>query len=406
MAAAADATIKNGVHSNNAGAGIDLSGTNGTLVIGNYVGVTADGVTNGANGRSGIRILTNGSNNTIGGVGAAARNIISGNTGDGVVLSGPGGSGVSRNVVTGNYIGLDKNGNKQGNTRYGVNINGGASDNTIGGTTAGAGDVISGNGSDGVNISNAGTSNNVIAGDLIGTDPTGMAAISNGGAGVYIDRATNNTVGALATGANPMLNVISGNNGSGVDIAGGSNNQVINCYIGTDKTGAAALANLEDGVRLEAARNDPTVTSHDNTIGGLAMDASRNVISGNGWYGVEMIGHSNHNVVEGNYIGTDLTGTKALGNSYDGVYLEIGSDSNTIGGTIAAAGNVISANGTDPTSDGYGVYINSNSNFVDYNFIGLDKNGNIVPALKNRVGAIYVNPASTGNTIGTNNKTQ
>ena len=61
--------------------------------------------------------------------------------------------------------------------------------------------------------------------------------------------------------------------------------------------------------------------------------------------GVELDGSSD-NLVEGNFIGTDATGTTALGNAQAGVEIDaVASTDNTIGGTSAVAGNLITDNG-------------------------------------------------------------
>ena len=89
---------------------------------------------------------------------------------------------------------------------------------------------------------------------------------------------------------------------NGIDIASNGGNTIENCYIGTDATGTMDLGNAANGVRL---------LSSNNTIGGTTA-AARNVISGNDVAGVLIQGGSN-NVVEGNYIGTDVNGTADLG---------------------------------------------------------------------------------------------
>lgn len=103
-------------------------------------------------------------------------------------------------------------------------------------------------------------------------------------------------------------------------------------YIGTDATGTQAVGNGGDGV--SAGSNT--------TIGGMAAGAG-NVISDNAGNGVTLTG--NGNLVLGNLIGTDRTGTQALGNGSNGV--SITGSNNTIGGTAAGAGNVIAFNGND-----------------------------------------------------------
>src|SRR5262249_7607175 len=153
-------------------------------------------------------------------------------------------------------------------------------------------------------------------------------------------------------------NVISGN-GVGVDIVGGGNNVLQGNIIGLNAAGDTAEGNLHNGVVLEGG------TSR-NTSGGTATGA-RNVISGNpGLQGATGEGNgvflslsgggASYNLIQGNYIGTDAGGTKALGNASSGIYAESASGYNTIGGTVAAARNIISANG------GAGIRLDSNSN--------------------------------------------
>ena len=80
-----------------------------------------------------------------------------------------------------------------------------------------------------------------------------------------------------------------------------------------------------------------------NTVGGTATGA-RNVISAAGGVGVQFDGAGvQDNVIEGNYIGTDITGSVAIPNR-DGVYIALGATNNTVGGTATGAGNVISGN--------------------------------------------------------------
>ncbi len=121
-----------------------------------------------------------------------------------------------------------------------------------------------------------------------------------------------------------------GDVGVGITCQGG--NTIEGNYIGTDVTGTIDRGNLDDGIRIWDAPN--------NRIGGTTP-AARNVISGNGDNGVEIIlPGSTGNMVQGNYIGTDATGTAALGNGGNGVLMCEGTSSNTIG-----PGNVISDNG-------------------------------------------------------------
>jgi parallel beta-helix repeat protein len=164
---------------------------------------------------------------------------------------------------------------------------------------------------------------NRVQGNLIGTDATGTVALGNS-IGVFVSGGNNNTIGGTIAGAR---NVISGNTGeAGLEIYAGLGNLVQGNFIGVDVTGTARLGNFHDGVRVSASEN---------TLIG-------NVISANFNYGLSILG-GNRNVVQGNHIGTDVTGTQPLGNRDIGLY--IGGSITTVGGTAEGAGNVIAYNG-------------------------------------------------------------
>ena len=106
-------------------------------------------------------------------------------------------------------------------------------------------------------------------------------------------------------------------------------------FIGVDVTGTAALGNSGSGVRIAVSPN--------NTVGGTTV-AARNVISGNGFNGVFItFATLGGNVVQGNFIGTDVTGAAALGNSFEGVRI-VNSPDTTVGGITQGSRNVISGN--------------------------------------------------------------
>lgn len=319
--------------------GIQISsGTNHTnTILGNYIGTNAAGTAALRNGSHGIAIFGSAAN-TVGGTSPGARNVISGNgdpgsDGDGIVIYG---SGAVGNTVSGNYIGTDATGSFViPNLTEGASIGFiSATNNTIGGTAPGSGNVISGNGREGVALFEQ-TQNNVVAGNIIGLNPTGVVRLPNAGNGIAIvDGAVNNTIGGTVAGSR---NVISGNGDQGIVIAdGGTNsNRVQGNYIGTDITGLLDLGNLSDGVLLIGGPNS-------NLIGGVSADA-RNVISGNDDGGVVIVDGANNNDVQGNYIGVAANGSTPLGNDDSGVVVETAN--NEIGGTATGAGNVISGNG-------------------------------------------------------------
>ncbi len=370
------------VISGNDGDGIQFvnAAPGGNQVQGNYIGTNAAGTLALGNSGNGIGLLSNASNHTIGGTTAGARNIISGNGSTGVLIFAAGATG---NLVQGNYIGTDVTGTVDlGNTAEGVFISG-APTNTIGGVIAGARNIISGNARDGVEIRGAAATGNLVQGNYIGTDVTGTVDLGNTTRGVRIIDASANTIGGTIPGAR---NVISGNNLNGVSIsgAGATGNIVQGNYIGTDVNGTAALGNSQMGVHISGA---PT-----NTIGGMIASAG-NLISGNSFSGVDIEGSgSTGNMVEGNFIGTDNTGAVPLGNTLHGVRIS-GGVSNTIGGTTALARNVISGN----NANGVLIFGASTGNFVRGNYIGTNVNG--TEDLGNSQDGVYIDDADT-NTIG------
>lgn len=281
-------------------------------------------------------------------------------------------------VVAGNYIGVRADGvTAEANRGTGVLISSGSTNSTIGGTTAADRNVISGNTGNAVAMQNAGTSNNVVRGNYIGTNAAGTAAVGNA-FGVVIQGTTNNTIAG---------NVISGN-GTGIffGTAGTTGNVISGNLIGTNAAGTAALGNTF-GISFAAG-------AAGNTIGGTAA-GTRNVISGNSSQGVTISGAgASNNVIQGNYIGTDVSGTAALANATFGVTIFGGATNNTVGGTTAAARNVISGNG----NAGVQLFgVGTSGNLVQGNYLGTDASG--AAALGNTFGVAIQNGA-TNNTVG------
>ena len=180
-----------------------------------------------------------GSTLVIGGTTAAARNVISGNGFAGIVIEGAGATG---NQVRGNYIGTSASGTSAiPNGQVGITIES-APGNTIGGTTAGTGTLISGQ-QVGAAINGAPAIGNVVAGNLIGVDVTGATALPNEIGVAINDGASSNVVGGTTAGAR---NILSGNTADGVLIQGFSapyptNNLVQGNYIGLNMAGIAAV---------------------------------------------------------------------------------------------------------------------------------------------------------------------
>ena len=165
----------NGVRTTPAsGDGIEISGAGatGNTVIGNFIGMDKLGAADRGNILNGV-LISGVANNTVGGTASTARNLISGNNSDAVEITG---SGASGNTVLGNYLGTDVGGTlDRGNGANGVLINVGTN-NVVGGTAAGARNLISGN-AGGVLIQGAGATGNLVAGNYVGTDPDGYARL-------------------------------------------------------------------------------------------------------------------------------------------------------------------------------------------------------------------------------------
>jgi CSLREA domain-containing protein len=357
-----------------------LASCTNVVIAGNYIGTDPTGSL--ARPSAVGVFIQNATNNRVGGTVAADRNVVSGNSTDGIQIAGASATG---NVVQGNYVGLDASGTVGlGNAAQGIVILNGASNNTVGGTAAGAGNVISGNGNYGVAVS--GSSGNHVEGNRIGTDAAGTAAIGNKYGVALVVGATGNTIGGTASGAG---NVISGNGIDGIVIDNSSSNTVEQNLIGTDVSGTAKVPNVQHGIQILNGASS-------NVIGGTVANTA-NVISGNGLNGVDILqAGTNGNHVSGNTIGLDVTGTVDLGNTAFGVAIAQAASGNVIGET--GGGNVISGN------DMAGVRIvdqNTNNNLVQLNYIGLDVTGTL-PRPNSAQGVILESGAgaATGNTVG------
>ncbi|HJQ27060.1 MAG TPA: C25 family cysteine peptidase [Blastocatellia bacterium] len=330
--------------------GLQIQGAGSNVIEGNFIGTDPTGTIDRGNTSLGVAIF-NSPNNRIGGTTAAARNLISGNNLHGVQIT----TGSAGTLVQGNLIGTTLDGlTDLGNTSLGVGIFD-SPNNTIGGTATGARNLIAGNDSNGVQISGEAADGNLVQGNFIGTNLNGTAALGNGARGIsVINSADSNTIGGTAAAAR---NIISGNLSTGVRIfnTGTTANLVQGNIIGLDVAGTADLGNGFDGV-------DVGDTAASNTIGGTTA-AARNIISGNNLDGIAIFGTATQNLVQGNFIGTDLSGTAGPGNSLQGVLIS-DATSNTIGGAAAGAGNVIGFNG------GVGVEVDSGtSNTIRANSI-------------------------------------
>lgn len=238
-----------------------------------------------------------------------------------------------RNHIEGCYIGLDRTGTlDQGNAQNGISVS--TSNNVIGGTSLSARNYISGNNQSGILLID---STNQILGNVIGLGVTN-AAVGNTFVGIN-SPSSGHTIGGTAAGAR---NVISGNASEGI-LLNGHRVSILGNFIGTDLSGQLARPNARSGMRIQVGNA--------NLIGGTAEGAG-NVISGNSRYGIELTSAST-NVIYGNRMGTDVSGTKSVRNLFGGLVALGGSRANRIGDVTSRAGNTIGFN------NGPGVFISS-----------------------------------------------
>jgi uncharacterized repeat protein (TIGR01451 family) len=294
-------------------------------------------------------------------------------------------------AVENNFLGTNPTGTTALPNQFGVLIAGSAS-NTIGGLTAGARNIISGNTAAGVVLRGASATSNLIQGNLIGPALGGNAAIAGQGAGIVIEGdgtansgARNNTIGG---GIDSARNIISGNDGPGIRVqdAGSSGNSIQRNFIGLSTSGTAALPN-QIGVLL-------TGGSSGNSIG-FASLTSRNALATNAIADV-LIDGSDDNLVAGNLIGTNSDGTGTPGGSTNnvGVLIRGAATGNTVGGSTSSAGNVISGH------DAAGLRIEGSGatdNLIQGNVIGTATGGSA--AVPNGVGIVIADGA-TDNSVG------
>ncbi|MCC7493477.1 MAG: DUF11 domain-containing protein [Fimbriimonadaceae bacterium] len=360
------------VISGNAGSGLATeagSDLAGTRIQGNYVGVAADGRTALPNAASGMYLTA--IHAIIGGAAVGEGNVVSGNGQYGIVSTGA--------TLYGNFVGTDASGTLAvPNAEIGVVCSTGTH---LGGSLTGQGNLISGNGSNGVHLSGPDC---VIQGNRIGTNAAGDLAIPNRGSGIIVSHGeyyANLIGGEAVIGGDGTLggagNLISGNERFGIEATWPSprGTTIRGNYIGTNLLGTAAVGNSLGGIIASYSGN---------TIGGT-NPAHRNVISGNFENGITL-GTFCDGAVQGNYLGTDYSGTRALGNLGCGIYCA--ADNVTLGvvaansrQSLAAGGNLISGNG----AGGIQVYARTR---IAGNLIGTDLTGS--RAVPNQVAGILV----------------
>ena len=336
-----DTTIQGLAIDNFGGAGINISGLGNDTILSNYIGITPTGAL-AANGE-GVVVQSDGNKIGI----PAAGNVISGNSLNGVRVTGST-AAADHNTISNNFIGTDPTGEIAIGNGKGVTL-----DNVS--NTLVNGNLISGNGADGVRILNSSVGFNTVMANNIGVNIAGNHTLGNLGNGVTIDHSS----GILIGGSRANGNVISASLGDGVLLNQSSLVTIAGNNIGTDSTGTKVVSatdtfgNAANGVELAGG-------SHDNTVGGTTAEF-RNLIDGGAGNGVLIsTGASANNLIVGNYIGVDESGTKSLAS--DGNSVNVASPGATI------SGNVISSGG------GAGLFLNAAAT-VQGNLIGTQSDG-------------------------------
>jgi parallel beta-helix repeat protein len=435
----------------------------------NYVGLNLSGTAFGNRG-NGVYVTPTSSRNLIGlnrsGASGIVGNVISGNAGSGLVLSGS-----SRNTIVANRIGTNAAGTAAiANGSNGISITGRSDGNEIGGTefvdtaTGQAnnptgskgtvtpvfvvpplGNLISGNGRNGVVI-DGGSRNNVLSGNFVGTTADGDAAIGNAGDGVWINRAGNNSLIGCKFVNNPFVyyNVLSGNGQDGLRITNSNNALVQGNFFGIGANNTTTVSNRLDGIRVDGSsanaqvggviplgnvssgngRNGIDVAGRAtgfvtfNTFGGLLAFkgaapngrdgllvtstggnnlARTNVFSGNRRNGIELAGRASGVTIDPDIAGLTTSGNASLPNGGDGVLVDGAANHNTIGGSLRS---VIPQN-TFSGNAGYGLAIigRAHDNRVFGSFIGTAILG--LTGMGNQKGGVLIGGTAHGNSIGT-----
>lgn len=292
--------VRDNVVVGNGGAGVVLEANSASenLVVGNLIGIGADGTTALPNveffgptgGGSGAGIILNNAPGTrIGGTAPDEGNVIGANEGDGVLVF----NNANDTVIQGNLIGTDATGLlPRGNGDSGIAIF--TTGNVVGGSTDGAGNVLADNGLQGISIQR--TSSNDVVGNLIGVGADGITPLGNQNNGVFIQDAEDNLISENVASANARDGILLS------DVS--TQNTVRRNYVGTDRDGLLMLGNGTDGI-------DTGSETRNNTIGGSEL-TDGNVVAFNGDLGLEIEGQNN--ALLGNRVFGNVTSEIDVGN--------------------------------------------------------------------------------------------
>ncbi|HEY6277758.1 MAG TPA: right-handed parallel beta-helix repeat-containing protein [Streptosporangiaceae bacterium] len=392
-----------GVAAGNAsGNGVTLVADSITLT-GDYIGLNLAGKALGNRG-SGVFAAPGSSRNRIGlnpkGIVGLVANVISGNSGSGIWLSGS-----SHDTVVANRIGTNPAGTSAiGNHGSGIAITARSDSNEIGGTrfvnpatgqlnnptgskgtvtpvfvVPPLGNLISGNAGTGVLIS-TGSVKNTLNGNFIGTTGSGDGRIRNGGNGVWIDGASSNSLVGCKVVNNPFVyyNVVSGNGQNGLRITNSDNTTVQGNFFGIGANNTTIVRNRLNGIEVDG-------TSADTQVGGVIPLG--NVSAGNGQNGIEVTGKASK-FTTFNTFGGLLAFKGAAANGQNGL-LVTGSAKDILARTNVFSGNT--RNGIEVSGSVFGVQI-------DPDIIGLNTNGSAT--LPNGGDGVLITGGAHGLTVG------
>jgi parallel beta-helix repeat protein len=359
--------------------------SNTNTVRGNKIGCNLLGTAAIPNAVHGIELNNTSINNIIGGAAAADRNIVSGNTRSGISVVGAS-SGVQ---IINNYVGINLAGTAAlTNGEHGIIVNGSASSTVTN-------NVASGNAVFGVFLTNS--NNHVVKGNKIGVNAAGTAAVANTLTGLRFEVSNNAVVGGTAAGEG---NTVSGNGEDGMRFQSVATATIQGNFVGTNSAGTAAIPNAISGIY-------GTIDCTNHSIGGNTV-AARNIVSGNTVNGIKYDTRCNDLIIEGNYVGTDVTGAGApatFGNGQIGIFLLNDCLRPRIGGTTTAQRNIVSGNGrtwVPGSGNGTGILFNGNitNAVITGNYIGLAADGST--AVPNYENGVVVLGASNNLTLGGN----
>ncbi|HMJ64845.1 MAG TPA: hypothetical protein VK615_05810 [Candidatus Binatia bacterium] len=333
------------------------------VVEGCFIGTDVTGALALGNG---IGVSVRASGSRIGGTAPGTRNVISGNTNDGIAISDFVIGGI---LIQGNFIGTDSTGTASLGNGIGIRIGANCRDHIIGGTQSGAGNVIAGNRSVGISLFKADT--NTIQGNLIGTDRFGSAAIPNMG-GLFLFASSGNLIGGSVPGA---ANLISGNLGHGIVLSHDSinprptdGNVVQGNRIGLDTAGGATLGNAGDGVRVDGG-------PFPGAFRGARQNAiTANAIAANGGLGINLVLSDSPSGVTPNDVGDTDSGPNN-GQNFPVPTAANTSNGTVIAGTLNSLANttfvieLFSSSSPDPSGFGEGQF------FLGSVFVTTDANG-------------------------------